>query len=136
MHGKFRLQVLKFKGNKQFRVARSLHQRISQVELRLEGIFLRLDLARSDAVSQRARPRVHAGGGEILVPEKGMRAAADGMPAIDRALILQPVNIVTHYRGVILPAVRGRAGVAIAIEEAGPLAIRATARETDRLSAM
>ena len=65
--------------------------------------------------------------------KKTVGPAADFLAAIERALVLDPMQVVAHHRGVVRPAFLWRCDFVVAIEETNPVASGIASRDADQL---
>src|ERR1700674_835409 len=67
-----------------------------------------------------------------LGAQNTVRTAANFPTTVERPLVLDPVQIVTHHRRVVRPAFFGLGHLVIAIQKTDPLAGRGSPRNTDQ----
>ena len=67
-----------------------------------------------------------------LPAQKAVRPAAHFLAAVERALVLDPVEVVAHDGGVVRPPFLGRADLVVAIQESEPIAVAISARDADQ----
>src|SRR5436190_13038917 len=70
-----------------------------------------------------------------LGAEKAVRAPAHFAAAVERALILDPVQVIAHNRGVIRPPLLGRTDFVVPVKKSDPFAAAIPTGNADQLRA-
>src|SRR5947207_5354493 len=130
VRGQLRLVVLKTESDDDALIFNP----IRQVERDFKRIFCRGEIVGRDSIDEFV-VAIRFNAMPDFAAKKTVGSAADFVAAIERALVLDPMQVVAHHGGVVRPTFLWRCDFVVVIEETNPPASGIESRDADQLRA-